>query len=43
VDIGRPASRSVRFKRYISELIDFGNGFETIPEWMPEKQKYDKT
>jgi len=43
VDIGRPAIRNVRFKRYISELIDFGNGFETIPEWMPEKQNYDKT
>ncbi|WAC04326.1 MAG: ATP-grasp domain-containing protein [Methanoregula sp.] len=43
VDIGRSSTRRVRFKRYISELIDFGNGFETIPEWMPEKQKYDKT
>jgi carbamoyl-phosphate synthase large subunit len=43
VDIGKPATRKVGFKRYISELVDFGNGFETIPEWIPENQKYDKT
>jgi carbamoyl-phosphate synthase large subunit len=30
--------RKIRFRRYISEVIDFGKGFEAILEWIPIKQ-----
>jgi len=34
----RTPYKKIRFKRYISELIDFGDGFKKVSEWLPEKK-----
>jgi len=33
--------KEIRFKRYISELVDCGKGFEPVPEWLPKKRETD--
>jgi carbamoylphosphate synthase large subunit len=35
----RSLIRKIRFRRYISEIIDFGDGFEEVPEWVPAKSE----
>jgi carbamoyl-phosphate synthase large subunit len=36
-----PKIKKIRFKRYIGELIDFGNGFRSIPAWeSPNAKNY---
>ena len=30
-----PVYKKIRFKRYISELVDLGDGFKNIPAWLP--------
>jgi carbamoyl-phosphate synthase large subunit len=37
-----PKIKNIHFKRYISEMIDFGDGYETVPEWQPNKRNRNK-
>jgi hypothetical protein len=31
--------KEIRFRRYLHELVDFGDGFEAISEWSPHHIK----